>query len=470
MAVPGGTRPLFFAFVVAALLSLTFVALAASPPTAQAEICNPECFPPEDEPPHEPPPPKPPPLGPKMLVVNVGWDTGNPATSVPPSPAMLSEAVTEMRTKVNPWYKTIAPGFRGWDVLQGPSVTIPPPSMRGCSEIALGPAPFTREVFASGDAALQARNYNLAAYGIIVYVWSRRVCAYDGVIDEVKGRRIGLEGSLIAATHELGHHLGLRHADGLLCRGADGRLAPPLTGTCTVTLSGDPFDTMGQRLVNFDGTYEGMFNAIYENALGWLNGQVVNVTAGDFSQSWTLKPLSEIGTSPRAIRLVDGERTIWLEYRQPTGLDVQRNPGLTYGLLVHLEKSNGAGTIPTSQLLDLSPQTSTEDPGLRVGQTWAIPGSEMRITLNSASPSGANVTISSQRITVPDVRGLPLGTAEARIRAVGLTPTGGGSVIDPTCVFIGVVAAQTPFGGDRVLPDRPVNLAVGAKDPSHPCV
>jgi hypothetical protein len=75
------------------------------------------------------------------------------------------------------------------------------------------------------------------------------------------------------------------------------------------------------------------------------------------------------------------------------------------------------------------------------------------------------------RVTVPEVRGLPLAEAEAVLRALGLRPTGGGEVIDSTCMYIGVVATQMPFAGNRVAPGTGVSLSVGVRDPNpiHYC-
>jgi hypothetical protein len=448
---------------------LVSVGFAVAPERSGAEKCLPECLPPPDE--EEGPPPDPgperPTTGPKLLVVNLGWETGSAATSAPLAETTLNNAVAHLRDVVNPWFSTLAPGIvREWTVFRGGSYPIAPPkilSTGGCTIVGSTVDSFWRDVRESGDAVARAHGYDLGSYDAVIYVWSPRVCTFSGIQDNASNR-IGLP-AIASARHELGHHFGLPHARLLECKDASGAAAAPLTGTCFPQEYGDPFDTMGN-------TSHGAYNAIFQNTLGWLKNQVVNVNAGDFTQSWTLKPLSEIGQGPRALRLVDGTATLWLEYRQPTGLEAPQSSdqqGLTYGVIVHREVGRGTGQVPGAELLDVSPSTPASDSVLPVGQPWANPLGEMRIRVDSATAAGATVTLSTRRLTVPNVRGLSPASAEATLAAAGLRSTGWGPVVDPTCTLIGLVAAQTPAAGTRSLPETAVSVAVGEKDPTRPC-
>ena len=448
------------AFAAALLLMVSAVAL---PQGASAEPCVPECLPPPDENPEAPTLPKPP-SGPRLLVVNIGWETSRERFSAPLQTDNLARHTEHIRKVVNPWYQSVSPLFKPWAVEAGGSYTIPPPSVLanglGC-ELGFTLDSFQDEVIAAGDAVARAHGYDLSAYSAVVYVWSHNVCFGLSGFADTATNRVGLPVT-DAAQHELGHLLGLPHANSARCEDANGNYVT-LSKKCSSIDYGDSFDTMGW-------TYNGVINAIYQNRLGWMNGEVARVNAGDFTQSWTLKPMSERGQGLRAVRLVDGPTTLWIEYRQPTGNDAPRVPEqeeLTYGVLIHREVEG------RSEILDMTPQGpfdgQYEQPGLRAGQTWENPLGEMKITVTSRSQLAATVRISSRRVTVPEVRGLGADHAKAVLEAARLKPVGFGPVVDHTCAFFGVVAQQEPFANSRVLPGTQVNVAIGEQDPFLPC-
>ncbi len=451
-----GLRSWLLVAFAAALLMVSAVAL---PQMASAERCVPECLPPpEDDP--GPLPPKPP-SGPRMLVVNIGWETNKERTSAPLAPSTLIDHVEHLRNDVNPWYQSVSPRFKPWIVEAAGSYMIEAPTILARAECTLlSDGNFRGDLVAKGDAVAREHGFDLSAYNAIVYVWSRNVCAGIAGFRYEKTNRVGLAAPG-AARHELGHLLGLPHASLARCEDANGNFVT-LSNRCTGVEYGDTFDTMGGG--------SGVFNAVYQNKLGWMTGEVASVNAGDFTQSWTLKPLSEPGLGLRAVRLVDGPTTLWIEYRQPTGGDTPRfptEPGLPYGVLIHREVDGG------SQILDITPQGPFEDdyvqPGLRAGQTWENPLGEMRITVTSRSLTAATVRVSSRRVTVPEVRGLGADHARAVLEAARLKPVGFGPVVDHTCAFFGVVAEQEPFANSRVFPGTAVNVAIGEPDPFLPC-
>jgi hypothetical protein len=461
--------PLLVVAIVAALLMA--VAAGGAPAVAHAQKCNPACVPPPPEGEEETPKTPPPPPLPKVLVVNVGWQTDIGPTSSPLSAETLQFDLAYLRGTVNPWLGANAPGISheyafepgGSYMIAAPTVLSQP---GGCAELGIGGNRFFEELVASGDAAASAHGFSLSSYEMVIYVWSHSICSFRGITDKIGGRRLGLP-AIDSAEHEIGHHLGLSHAEGLVCTDANHNPVS-LSGSCFREEYGDPFDTMGASRRG------GLYSAIYQSALGWMpSSQIVNLTASDSTHTFTLRPLSEPTQGPRAVRLLDGATTLWLEYRQPTGLEAFQLPGLTYGLMIHRAGEHEIGSsIPVSELIDVSPtgpSRSFADSALPVGQTWANPLGEMKITVNSETPSAATVTISSQRIAVPEVRGLPLAQAEEVLQGNGFRPVGGGTVVDPTCTFLGVVASESPAPGSRALPGASVNIAVGEQDLSHQC-
>jgi hypothetical protein len=452
-------------WMIVVLLLVVGGAVVTSEP-AGAEKCNPVCLPTdEEEAPEEPAPPPSP--APSMLVIDVGWSTGYLDTSAPLVAGELSRYVNYLGGWFNNWLaSSMAPRpFRRWTVTPGGAHQISPPPI---------PADFNhctfndkqaifKSIADSAEARARENGVNPDAYSVVVVGWSRSVCQFGG---NSNGRRIGLVYPN-QAMHEFGHYLGLRnHANALSCRDASGATVP-LSGNCNEMEYADHYDAMG-------GISAYAYNAIHANQLGWLNGQLYDVVAGTTTQTFTLRPFTDPAHVQRALRLKDGPTTLWLEYRAPVGVDGPEVTGYpTYlvepGIVVHRETSLGG--VPQSQLLDMTPGSDRgfDDAPLRIGQTWANPLGEMKIKVDSVTLGAATVTVSSQKVTVPDVRGMSTAKAEAALLGAGLKPTGWGSIVDPTCAYIGVVAATSPAGGARVMPGTAVTVAVGTKDPAHPC-
>jgi hypothetical protein len=477
----GRATPLGLLTLVAAAL-LTAGALFAAA-DARAAICKPVCLPPPEEAPGEEPPaeetPKPKPTVKKVLVVGVGWDTGNPETSSPLPPGRNGLYITYLQGHFTEWMaRSAAPvTVPSWRASSGGEYTIaPPPVPRvsnpydpnagGCAKPELDA--FIDAVGTRGEEKARQAGFNLGNYDYLVVQYVNRWCI-GGSRD---GRRILLVRPEFA-MHEFGHALGLGHANDLRCEDAAGRRVP-LSNRCVETEYEDPYDTMGSIVAEIS------YNAPHTFKVGWLNNQFFDLSAGDFSRTFTIRPFTAIPHVERALRLKDYDRatgretTLWLEYRTELGIDHEdftgRKFGAQQGLVVHLAADPGV-----SQLLDMTPG-SRESPGedradapLPVGQTWANPLGEMEITLNSLSPSGATVTISSRRVAVPSLRGLSVAQAEARLAAFGLRGAGWGGIADPTCTLIGLVAAQNPSPGTRILPENPVSVAVGQRGPNGSC-
>jgi hypothetical protein len=397
-----------------------------------------------------------------ILVLGVGWNTGYSDTSAIVDTGAPAIYANTINGRVNDWFRQSVPTFQNWKASAGRAYRISPPAFTN----PLLPAScdhnvFFKEVADRAEAAARADGVNPDLYKLVVVQWQGYFCDMAGV---QVGRRIGLSETTTAPQHELGHYLGLEHATSIACTDPGGANVP-LSENCASTEYGDAYDLMGR------GT--GAFNAVYANQLGWLNNQFTDVAAGDYSASFTLRPFTGPIRERRALRLRDGKATLWLEYRQQVGIDAPfyngRNISATPGLVVHREITNTEKGKPISQLLDMTPTQDPANAVLPVGQTWANPLGEMKIRVDSASPEAVTVTISSQRVTVPDVRGLSAAKAEAALLAAGLKPTGFQGIADPTCNYIGVVATTSPGAGARLMPGTPVTVALGQKDPTRPC-
>lgn len=226
-------------------------------------------------------------------------------------------------------------------------------------------------------------------------------------------------GIVTPMAHELGHNLGMNHANTLdfttIPLGPiDFDATNPNTvggGGSTATTSrlsainkeyGDTFDDMGFAYP------VGPFNAQHRTqSLAWIaNSDSKLLTTG--SSTITLKPL-ESSSGTRSVRALRDSRTgswVWLEYHQASApyatANFNGNSGnnITQGVQVHYEdgyNSSGTGT----RLLDMTPTSTTNTVGnnfvngaLLPGKSWSDPYSLLTIKTNSADSSGASVTVS----------------------------------------------------------------------------
>ncbi|MBX4198561.1 hypothetical protein KW782_04500 [Candidatus Parcubacteria bacterium] len=149
-------------------------------------------------------------------------------------------------------------------------------------------------------------------------------------------------------THEVGHNLGLMHANGWDCQPAT------LYGNCEHIEYGNYFDDMGI------GRFSLHFNAFYKELLGWINPQnVVTITQAG---RYTINPLELNSGKQFAKILMPGSTTpaYYLEYRKALGYDADLNTpdwnSNQTGLIVNRILPYPAPFVSISRLLDMSPQ------------------------------------------------------------------------------------------------------------------
>ena len=121
-------------------------------------------------------------------------------------------------------------------------------------------------------------------------------------------------------------------------------------------------------------------------------------------------------------------------------------------------------------MLDLHPSTAgVGDASLWAGQQWITPGGNYTITLVRADSIGAQLTITLNRVTVPDVKGVDPSTAIGRLHAAGLILGLVHNVVDMNCDNLNVVTGQNPAAGSIVLPGTAVSIdvTVAPKPPAH---
>lgn len=238
----------------------------------------------------------------------------------------------------------------------------------------------------AADAAAAAEGIDLTGYRHVLYVFpSQSSCSWLGIAP-VGGDWAMINGNLGVhpIAHELGHNLGLEHADSLTC--TSGGVRVQISDTCTLTNYGDPFDVMG----NIAPRHSSGFNLA---ALGILSPENVETveTSGTYSIHSALHPTAE----PTLLR-VPRERTsggnvfswYYLEVRETGGVFEAVADASTTG--VSIRTMDGFST--ETMLLDANPSTATfADAPLAAGETFDA--GPVQITTLSSGGGSATVSV-----------------------------------------------------------------------------
>ncbi|MBI4210780.1 MAG: hypothetical protein HY544_04715 [Candidatus Diapherotrites archaeon] len=160
---------------------------------------------------------------------------------------------------------------------------------------------------------------------------------YDGELAKYSGKwyswyspsAFDIDGFTVV-SHELGHNLGLHHANKLECNGAaDGDFSD-----CTHVEYGDSFDTMGSA----DGQH---FNLPYKKIIGWIDAGKI-ITA-DKSGIYTINPIEKdsgiLGIQiPRKVdESGKAEQFYYLELRLPIGSDEHMLKSIKKGIQLRIQ-------------------------------------------------------------------------------------------------------------------------------------
>lgn len=247
------------------------------------------------------------------------------------------------------------------------------------------------EAFAGTEAA-QAAGIDLSGYDHVAFVLDApdRGCWYGGwayIGGQVSvNLYAGDTGTRAVAQHELGHNLGLNHANALACTAADGHATSVEEpgGTCVVQEYGDPFDAMG-------ATWNQMqFSANYKARLGWV--PPARVTTVTQSGTYTIASSEAPTDRPQDLRIPLPTGDYYdLDLRQPYGqawdAKVSLYPALMNG--VEIRRATELGT----SLVDTTPGDGYDDAALQVGRTFTDAAAGVTVRTESVGPDGAVVRV-----------------------------------------------------------------------------
>ncbi|MES2970876.1 MAG: hypothetical protein V4702_00970 [Patescibacteria group bacterium] len=263
----------------------------------------------------------------------------------------------------------------------------------------------------------KAARVDTSGYDTIMFVYSSFVadCPYDGQFVpaynfvHVNGPKAF---TTFTTSHELGHSLGLSHANSFSC--VETGAVVPITINldykfCVEKEYNDPFDSMGGHGLPRH------YNAYHKAQLGWLTN--IQTVAGD--GDYTIVPLEKLSTGIQMLRVPTRSamykadypelgpitqsypQYYYIEYRQPYGFDDASASGLTVRLgadYVFQTPITSAG--PMTRLLDATPATNTFEDA-QLAPSTLIDDGEVTIKLISQSATSATVQITRRGTVIP---------------------------------------------------------------------
>jgi hypothetical protein len=332
-----------------------------------------------------------------MLMVNFSDDTRTPWTQAQMEAAMQTNSR---------WYDEVSHGkqtttFRvfGW-------YTMPSPK-EGCDH---------NRIRTEARAAATAAGVDLSGYNIVAYAFPNIGCDWAGLGG---GGNFWLNGttSLRVISHEVGHVLGLGHANSVRCD--SGQYAD--TSGCTRNEYGSPFDVMG-------AASQGHFHAGAKSYLDYIEERTgtPGIQTVTRSGEYDVFPYATNTAQIKALRIPRlANQAMHVEYRTPTGFDASLGAPRT-GPRVQI--TTGANT-----LIDLTPATTTwNDASLEVGSSYDETGTGIRVQLLAADATRARVRVDLD----------PCGRTSPLVQVTDLTP--GSLVGQPKRLRIEVSNADDP--------------------------
>lgn len=236
----------------------------------------------------------------------------------------------------------------------------------------------TREDAVRGDGADGFHHY-------VYFFPNVAACGWAGLA-QVPGRRVWINGymSRSVISHELGHNLGLGHANVLQCE--DGGTPKQISSTCTSNEYADPFENMGLAGRQFSGVSRQLIGALDPS-------QTALVTT---SQTVTLESSSVPGAGVRSIEIPRaGTSDVWfVEMRSTAGYDTfPSGSNVTQGVLIR-KRTEEPYFMTDTDLIDANPQTTTpNDAAFVPGQSFTDPTGKITIAVLSRSGNTASVKV-----------------------------------------------------------------------------
>lgn len=276
---------------------------------------------------------------------------------------------------------------------------------------------------------LQGQGVNFDDFDFVAYNFDLTNC-WAGAWAMVDGKYSWYNNSLIynyavtpstVAIHELGHNLGMWHANSYICKNASGTQIPiSFFANCLSSEYGDPFDVMGYNIYGVSPRHVSNY---HKGLMGWLPSFETKTTSttGNYSLFAIERNFWNTTYSPSRIQsfripvtkdpYTGKQLYYYLEYRKKlSGVfdQFESSDPVVNGISVRLASGYGIATRPN--LLDTTPTDSQGflDPVIKPGKTFNDTFHGIKITAATPSATTNSIPFTLKKYTPNCVRRKPL--------------------------------------------------------------